>query len=95
MYSYWIVETHCDKIPLAVVGYKNHQSIKKQILTHFPDTINITYIHEESSNEIRIRSHIQNLIQERDQETKQNIIDSINDDIEYYENQIRVMVDSE
>jgi len=43
----------------------------------------------------QLYNHIQNLIQERDQETKQNIIDSINDDIEYYENQIRVMVDSE
>jgi hypothetical protein len=50
----------------------------------------------DSHEQVRLlKQQIRNLKEERDQETKQNIIDSINDDIKYYENQIRAMVDSE
>jgi len=41
----------------------------------------------------QLLNHIKNLIQERDKETKQNIIDSINDDISYYQNQIDFLND--
>jgi len=54
MISYWIVETHCDKIPLTAFGYKNHKSIKRQIRIHLPDTVNITFIHENKFNRERL-----------------------------------------
>ncbi len=41
----------------------------------------------------QLLNHIQNLIRERDKETQQNIIDSINDDISYYQNQIDFLND--
>jgi hypothetical protein len=41
----------------------------------------------------QLLNHIKNLIQERDKQTQQNIIDSINDDISYYQNQIDFLND--
>lgn len=41
----------------------------------------------------QLLNHIQNLIRKRDQETQQTIIDSINDDIRYYQNQIDFLND--
>lgn len=41
----------------------------------------------------QLLNHIKSLIQERDKETQQNIIDSINDDISYYQNQIDFLND--
>ena len=41
----------------------------------------------------QLLNHIKCLIQERDKETQQNIIDSINDDIRYYQNQIDFLND--
>jgi|LauGreDrversion4_2_1035121.scaffolds.fasta_scaffold138667_2 hypothetical protein len=41
----------------------------------------------------QLTEHIERLIQERENATKQNIIDSINDDIEYYENQLKCLQD--
>ena len=40
-----------------------------------------------------LRNHIQNLIRQRDKETQQNIIESITDDIRYYQNQIDFLAD--
>ena len=40
-----------------------------------------------------LRNHIQNLIRQRDKETQQNIIESITDDIRYYQNQIDFLND--
>lgn len=54
MISYWIVETHCDVIPLTVIGYKNHRSIQKQIRIHLPDTVNIKFIHEDKLKNERL-----------------------------------------
>ena len=42
-----------------------------------------------------LEQQIKKLKKEREGNTNQNIQNSITDDIEYYENQIRVMVDSE
>lgn len=41
----------------------------------------------------QLLNHIQNLIKQRNKETQQNIIDSINDDISYYQNQIDFLND--
>jgi hypothetical protein len=41
----------------------------------------------------QLLNHIKNLIQERDKQTQHNIIDSINDDISYYQNQIDFLND--
>jgi hypothetical protein len=40
-----------------------------------------------------LRNHIKNLIKEREQYTEQNVIESINDDILYYQRQIDFLND--
>lgn len=40
-----------------------------------------------------LRNHIKNLIKEREQYTEQNVIESINDDILYYQRQINFLND--
>ena len=40
-----------------------------------------------------LRNHIKNLIKEREQYTEQNVIESINDDIRYYQRQINFLND--
>lgn len=46
MVSYFIVKTNDDVIPLTVVGYKNHKTIERQIVSHFPNTKTIKFIHD-------------------------------------------------
>lgn len=45
------------------------------------------------TEEQQLLNHIQNLIKEREQYTEQNVIESINDDIRYYQRQIDFLND--
>lgn len=45
------------------------------------------------TQEQQLLNHIKNLIKEREQYTEQNVIESINDDILYYQRQINFLND--